>query len=45
MDKYQGDGKKMREEGRTRQEIADTLGLEKEQIKNWINRYNREQAA
>lgn len=44
MDKYQGDGKKMREEGRTRQEIADTLGLEKEQIKNWINRYNREQA-
>ena len=36
--------KKMREEGRTRQEIADTLGLEKEQIKNWINRYNREQA-
>ena len=44
MDKYQGDGQKMREEGRTRQEIADTLGLEKEQIKNWINRYNREQA-
>lgn len=37
--------KKMREEGRTRQEIADRLGLEKEQIKNWINRYNREQAA
>ena len=36
--------KKMREEGRTRQEIADRLGLEKEQIKNWINRYNREQA-
>lgn len=26
--------KKMREEGRTRQEIADKLGLEKEQIKN-----------
>ena len=36
--------KKMREEGRTRQEIADALGLEKVQIKNWINRYNREQA-
>ncbi len=35
---------KMREEGRTRQEIADALGLEKAQIKNWISRYNREQA-
>ena len=34
---------KMREEGRTRQEIADTLGLEKTQIKNWISRHNREQ--
>ena len=27
---------KMRKAGRTRQEIADTLGLEKVQIKNWI---------
>jgi uncharacterized protein YjcR len=35
---------KMRKVGRTRQEIADTLGLEKVQIKNWISRYNREQA-
>lgn len=34
---------KMREEGRTRQEIAEALGLEKLQIKNWINRYNRRQ--
>lgn len=33
----------MRREGRTRQEIADTLGLTKAQIKNWINRYNRRQ--
>lgn len=31
----------MRNEGRTRQEIADALGLEKVQIKNWVNRYNR----
>lgn len=31
----------MRNEGRTRQEIADALGFEKVQIKNWINRYNR----
>ena len=34
----------MREAGKTRREIAEHLGLEKEQIKNWINRYNREQA-
>lgn len=34
----------MREEGRTRQEIADALGLEKVQIKNWINRYNHRQS-
>jgi len=34
----------MRAAGKTRQEIAQSLGLEKEQIKNWINRYNREQA-
>ncbi len=33
----------MRQEGRTRQEIADSLELEKVQIKNWINRYNRRQ--
>ena len=31
----------MRELGMTRQEIADELGLEKGQIKNWIARYNR----
>jgi len=30
-------------EGKSRQEIADTLGLEKIQIKNWINRHNRAQ--
>ena len=33
----------MRQEGRSRQEIADALGLEKVQIKNWINRFNRRQ--
>ncbi|WP_413778479.1 transposase [Anaeroselena agilis] len=33
----------MRQDGRTRREIADALGLEKVQIKNWINRYNRRQ--
>ena len=31
----------LREAGMTRQEIADELGLEKGQIKNWVARYNR----
>ena len=31
----------MREAGMTRQEIADELELEEEQIKNWVARYNR----
>ena len=35
----------MREAGMSRQEIADELGLEKEQIKNWIARYNRRGSA
>ena len=34
--------KAMREAGKTRQEIADYFGLEKAQIKNWVNRYNKE---
>ena len=34
---------RMRSEGCTRQQIADTLGLEKAQIKSWVNRYNRRQ--
>lgn len=32
----------MRAEGKTRREIADKLGLSKIQIKNWINRHNKE---
>ncbi|MCM0758697.1 MULTISPECIES: helix-turn-helix domain-containing protein [Sporomusa] len=32
----------MREQGKTRQEIADALGLTKVQIKNWVRRYNKE---
>ena len=31
----------MREAGKSRREIAEHFGLEKEQIKWWINRYNR----
>ena len=34
----------MREAGMTRREIADELGLEKAQIKNWVARYNRRKA-
>ena len=29
----------LREEGRTHREIAESLGLEKEQIKKWLRRY------
>ena len=35
--------KELRNAGKTRQEIADELGLEKVQIKSWISRYNRKQ--
>ena len=41
MDKYAAVIATMREEGRTRQEIADTLGLEYGQVANWIKRNNR----
>ena len=34
----------MRAAGKSRREIAEALGLEKEQIKSWVSRYNREQA-
>ena len=34
----------MRKAGRTRQEIADHLGLSKKQIVNWVTRYNKSQA-
>ena len=35
---------RLRKAGLTRQEIADELGLDKIQIKNWINRYNKRQS-
>ncbi len=34
----------MRKAGKTRQEIADYFGLSKKQVKNWVTRYNKEQA-
>ena len=33
----------MRAAGKTRREIAEALGLEKVQIKSWINRHNKDQ--
>lgn len=34
----------MRQEGCTRREIADTLGLSVKQIETWITRYNKRQS-
>ena len=34
----------MCQEGYTRREIADTLGLSKKQIETWVTRYNKRQA-
>ena len=34
----------MREAGMTRQEIADELGLTKQQVKWWVTRYNKRQS-
>lgn len=34
---------RLHREGKTRREIADTLGLSLKQIKNWVNRYNKRQ--
>lgn len=40
---YESEILRLREEGLTRQQIADELGITKLQIKNWINRYNKQQ--
>lgn len=45
IDIYEPEIIRLREAGLTRQEIADELGLDKIQIKNWINRYNKRQNA
>jgi len=44
MELYEPDIIRLREAGLTRQQIADELYLEKVQIKNWINRYNKRQS-
>lgn len=33
----------LQKQGKSRQEIADTLGLTLKQIKNWVNRFNKRQ--
>lgn len=43
LDKHAAQIAAMRDAGRTRQEIADELSLELEQVKNWINRNNRKE--
>ena len=43
MWKYEERIREMREEGRTTREIAEELGLEKKQIRNWISRQNRKE--
>lgn len=44
MELYEPEIIRLREAGATRQQIADELFLEKVQIKNWINRYNKRQS-
>ena len=39
IDQYEKQILSMRKEGRTHREIAESLGLEKEQIKKWLRRY------
>lgn len=41
MEVYEPEIIRLRKDGLTRQEIADELGLDKIQIKNWVNRYNK----
>lgn len=43
MESYGERIKELREEGRTRREIAEELGLENEQVKNWISRQNHKE--
>lgn len=41
---YESEIIRLLEIGLTRREIADELGLDKIQIRNWINRYNKRQS-
>ena len=43
VEEYESEILQMREEGKTRREIAEHLGLTKRQIETWVTRYNRKQ--
>ncbi len=44
IQEYEKEILKLREEGLTLQQIANRLGFERVQLKNFINRYNKRQA-
>ena len=43
MDGYEKQILTMKKAGKTQREIAESLGLEREQIKEWFRRYRRKQ--
>ena len=43
ISEYEEEIKRMRTEGKTRREIGESLGFTKEQIHNFISRYNEKQ--
>ena len=44
IEQYEKQILSMKKEGKTQREIAESLGLEKKQIKEWFKRYRRKQA-
>ena len=44
IDQYKNQILSMKKEGKTQREIAERLGVEKEQIKEWFHRYRRKQS-
>lgn len=43
IDKYSKQILEMKAQGKTSREIAQTLGVDRECIRNWVSRFNREQ--
>ena len=44
IDQYKNQILSIKKEGKTQREIAERLGVEKEQIKEWFHRYRRKQS-
>ena len=44
IDEYEKQILTMKKAGKTQREIAESLGLEREQIKEWFRRYRRKQS-